>query len=60
MAAKLEGLAEPTQELTKRIENGRGNVVPVNLVPPPAKAITNYRDEFIELVNKAATIMPKQ
>ncbi|MCH8822161.1 MAG: VWA domain-containing protein [Planctomycetes bacterium] len=60
MAAKLEGLAEPTQELTKRIENSRGVVVPVNLVPPPAKAKTNYREEFIELVNKAATMMPKQ
>lgn len=59
MAAKLEGLAEQTQELTKRIENGRGDVVPVNLVQPPAKAKTNYREEFIELVNKAASIAGK-
>lgn len=60
MAAKLEGLADPTRELTKRIENGRGDVAPVNLVQPPAKAKTNYREEFIELVNKAAAMMPGQ
>ncbi len=60
MASKLEGLADPTQELTKRIENGRAAVVPVNIAHPAVMTKVNYRAEFIELVNKAAAMMPNQ
>ena len=51
-ASRNPDLAEPTQELAKRIERGESQ-------PPTGQAGANYRAEFVELVKKAASISAK-
>ncbi len=52
IAALIRDLAEPTQELAKRIEHGEAG-------PRTGQDGSNYRAEFVELVKRAASISTK-